>query len=154
MLGNIDLDPATSAVAQKHVRATNHFTKADDGLAKPWTGRVWLSPPHDQDLLSAFVRKLVGEFVAGRVTAAILLTNNETDAAWFQLALSHASRVCFPAERIRFVSPSGRSSSPSQGQALFYFGPDDDKFAQVFSEFGVVVQRTQVPEEEPAKEQA
>jgi hypothetical protein len=42
VLGAIDLDPATNAQAQEIIRATQHFTKADNGLKHEWHGRVWL----------------------------------------------------------------------------------------------------------------
>src|SRR5262249_52907862 len=40
VMGSIDLDPATSALAQEVVRATRFFTKDDDGLTKEWCGNV------------------------------------------------------------------------------------------------------------------
>src|SRR5262245_6844094 len=46
VLGGIDLDPASSDVAQRRVRAGRYFTKKDDGLSRPWRGRVWLNPPY------------------------------------------------------------------------------------------------------------
>ena len=39
VLGEIDLDPASNAHAQKTVRAKRFYTKDDDGLSKPWSGR-------------------------------------------------------------------------------------------------------------------
>ena len=69
MLGEIDLDPASNAIAQQTVRASNYFTRDDDALAKPWEGRVWLNPPYAQPLINQFVQKLVGEFAAGRVSS-------------------------------------------------------------------------------------
>ena len=41
MLGEFDLDPASSAAAQRQVQATEFFDKNDDGLTRPWRGRVW-----------------------------------------------------------------------------------------------------------------
>jgi hypothetical protein len=44
VLGGIDLDPASNAIAQATVRAGRYYSKDDDGLAQPWHGRVWLNP--------------------------------------------------------------------------------------------------------------
>ena len=44
-MGEIDLDPATSAEANETVLAAEFYTETDDGLKKPWRGRVWLNPP-------------------------------------------------------------------------------------------------------------
>jgi hypothetical protein len=75
VLGNIDLDPASNAQAQKTVRADRYFTAADDGLTQEWRGRVWLNPPYSQPLISHFIKKLVDEVGAGNVTEAVLLTH-------------------------------------------------------------------------------
>ncbi len=45
VLGGIDLDPASCAIANRTVRAARIFTKADNGLAHPWGGRVFLNSP-------------------------------------------------------------------------------------------------------------
>jgi hypothetical protein len=42
VMGDIDLDPATHHEAQQRVRAETAYTRAEDGLAQPWHGRVWL----------------------------------------------------------------------------------------------------------------
>jgi hypothetical protein len=70
VLGTIDLDPASSEVAQQTVEAEHFFTEQEDGLSKEWIGRVWLNPPYHRDLASKFIDKLIREFTAGRTTAA------------------------------------------------------------------------------------
>ena len=72
VLGEIDLDPASSTYAQETVRAKSYFTPMDDGLAQDWHGRVWLNPPYAQPLISQFAAKMAGEVGAGRVPAAIM----------------------------------------------------------------------------------
>lgn len=136
VLGVIDLDPASSAIAQTRVRARLHFDKDTDGLMQPWRGRVWLNPPYARGLIDRFVQKLVEEFKAGNVTAAILLTNNATDAKWFGAAAAVASRLCLPHGRIRFLSPGGEAGAPLQGQSVFYLGSEGGRFTEVFQQFG------------------
>lgn len=141
VLGGIDVDPASNDIAQKTVQAGTHFTKQDDGLNKPWPGRVWLNPPYSRQLIGKFIDKLLAEVHSGHTTAAIALVNAQTDAAWFQRALLRADAVSFPGKRIRFLRPNGRPSKhgPLQGQAFLYFGPDPHGFAAVFGEFGAVL---------------
>ena len=91
VLGGFDLDPASSIAAQKKVKASQYFDKERDGLAVPWRGRVWLNPPYSQPAIGEFVSKLVAELHAGHVAAAVMLTHNYTDAAWFHEAARGAS---------------------------------------------------------------
>ena len=140
VLGEIDLDPASNELAQSTVQARDYFTPETDGLTRDWNGRVWLNPPYHRDLLPAFVNKLVGEVAVGRTSAAIMLTNNCTDTIWFNSAQATCQAICFTAGRIRFLRRGDKEVAPTQGQAFFYFGPDVDRFAEVFADigFGVV----------------
>ena len=139
VLGAIDLDPASNPIAQERVRATQFFTKHDNGLLHPWHGRIFCNPPYSYPLIRQFVEKLVAEHAAGNVSAAILLTNSQTSAAWFNEASLVASRVCLPTGRIRFHRPNGElGPSPKQGQAIFFFGSDADRFEQEFRKYGSI----------------
>ena len=105
---------------------------------RPWFGRVWLNPPYSRALLSPFIDKLVSEYTRGAVDQAILLTHNYTDTEWFHAAARAAQTICFPRGRIRFLSPAGDECSPTQGQALFYFGIDDTAFRRTFADVGLI----------------
>lgn len=47
LLGEIDLDPLSSDLAQQHVQANHYLTPMDDGFnsEEPWSGRVYCFPP-------------------------------------------------------------------------------------------------------------
>ena len=139
VLGFIDLDPASSALAQATVLATNYFSKEDDGLAQEWHGCVWLNPPYAQPAIEHFVDKLIEETAAGRTSHAILLTHNSTDTAWFQKAARASAAICFTRGRIAFVDTEGERAAPTQGQAFFYFGEHTQSFKAEFSQVGFVV---------------
>lgn len=138
-LGGIDLDPASHVIAQQTIRAATFYTAADNGLDRPWFGRVWLNPPFNRTLLSLFVDKLVSEFASGAVEQAILLTHDYTDVGWFHAAARTAQLVCFPRGRIHFLAPSGDESTPRQGQTLFFFGREDAAFRRVFADVGLMM---------------
>ena len=141
VLGAIDLDPASSDLGQKTVKAERFLTPIENGLEREWSGRVWLNPPYSQPDVGLFVSKLVSEIKAERVTAAILLTHNYTDTAWFHEAAGVASAICFTRGRVKFLDEKGKVAAPTQGQAFFYFGADVKSFAKNFRAVGFIVCR-------------
>jgi phage N-6-adenine-methyltransferase len=140
VLGGIALDPATSELANKVVKAENIFTQEDNGLAKPWHGTVWLNPPYSQPAISQFAEKLASEWESGRLTGAIALTHNYTDTQWFHRLAKACTAICFTKGRIGFVNPEGKKAAPTQGQSFFYFGDKPEDFAEEFSKHGFVVE--------------
>jgi len=138
-MGGIDLDPATSEVANRTVQASTYFTAQDDGLAQPWPiGRIWMNPPYAQPLMGQFAEKMAQEVERG--SESVVLVNNATETVWFQRMASVCSAICFPRSRIRYLTPNGEpGNSPLQGQAIIYSGPNADRFAAEFSSLGLVV---------------
>lgn len=135
VLGGIDLDPASSAEANETVKAEDYFDADTDGLAQTWWGRVWLNPPYGRGLTSDFVTKAVQEFDADRVSAEILLLNAYGfDATWFRPLFGHV--LCFTDHRIKF-----HGGGPTFGSLFVYLGPDAQRFAEIFAQFGHVVRR-------------
>lgn len=139
VLGDIDIDPATSELAQQSIKAKRFFTADDSGLDKIWEGRVWLNPPYAQPLIAEFVSKMVAERKAKNVSAAIMLTHNYTDTSWFHEAAAVADAICFTRGRVKFVDSVGEIAAPTQGQAFFYFGDNVDSFVKRFADIGFVV---------------
>ena len=141
VMGGIDLDPASNAVAQSHINAGTFYTREQNGLSLPWTGRVWLNPPYSNPDCENFVQRAVQKYDAGEVTQAVILTNNCTDTAWFHLAARSCGAICLTRRRIGFwqVLPNEPLGATRQGQAFFYLGPDATDFIQEFSAFGLIV---------------
>lgn len=137
VMGGIDLDPATSEIANQTVKATRIFTEETDGLSQEWpVGRIWMNPPYAQPFMGQFAERITQEAMRG--SEAIVLVNNATETAWFQRMGEVASAVCFPKSRVKFLDPYGNPGAPLQGQAVIYFGPNVEKFAAEFHSFGMV----------------
>ncbi len=100
-----DLDPCASE-AGDHVPALARYTKADDGLSRPWRGTVWLNPPYSpkRDLIRWLSR-------LARHGDGIALVFARTDARWFQAVAPRADLLCFT-PRIAFVQGRARLEQP------------------------------------------
>jgi len=156
VMGSIDLDPASSEIANRLIRAKKYFTKEDDGLSKTWFGNIFVNPPYGkigtkskQDVWS---HKLMEEFLYRRTQSAIILTRVVAGYVWFD-NLFHKVRppVCITEGRIAFIKPEwvngdGSVTRPKKGagrskvaSAFWYFGMDWGKFEKVFKQFGRVI---------------
>ena len=141
VMGAIDLDPASSAAAQEHVKAGQYFTMEEDGLKQQWHGRVFLNPPYSMPEVREFSAKLLTSYVDGDIQEGILLVNNATDTQWFQAVGRAADYHCCTLGRISFLQARDgellEKTAPTHGQVFLYFGKDVGKFKEVFSRFGM-----------------
>lgn len=140
MGGGIDLDPASSAEANKIVKATTWIGKKGHGSGPrnsprhPWRGRIWLNPPCSRPLCSQFIFRALEEYKKGCTDGAgiviMILVNNATETKWFQPLLRYP--VCLIAGRLSFHLPvRGAVREARQGQALFYLGPSPRRFSMI-----------------------
>jgi hypothetical protein len=135
-LGAIDLDPASCAIAQRRVRARVWHNEKANGLKKPWSGRVFLNPPFDDP--GPWVARLLEAHKRGKVSAAVVITNNCTETAWGQALLTTPGvALCFPSSRISFHKPDGsRGTGNRYAQIVWYLGPNPRAFLDAFGRFG------------------
>ena len=131
--GTIDLDPASSALANETVKAEKFFSKDDDGLAQEWHGNIWLNPPYTNGVIQKFVSKLL----ASNFTSAIVLVDAATDTKWFGHLADACAGIVFTSGRVNCL-PHGKknSSNPTRGSAIFYIGDNAEKFFAEFEQFG------------------
>lgn len=142
VLGSIDLDPATASIPQEWIKATIIYTLADNGLIRPWQGRVWLNPPYSttdgKSNQETWSQRLIEQYEAGRVTEAILLVKASLGYNWFD-RLFDTYPVCFKRGLINFINQKGESGPAKLGSAFFYLGPNLARFIEVFGKIGRVV---------------
>ena len=135
-MGGIDLDPASCAEANEVVQATAFYTLKDNGLTKPWTGKIWCNPPY-QGYTRLFVEKLAEEVAAGRVTQACLLVSlAHLSTHWFHEAATFPYLLCTPKGRLKFRQPGGTPSTGPSGSVILAVGADPEHFRAAFEKIG------------------
>jgi len=136
-MGSIDLDPASSTIANQMVMAKNIYTKEDDGLKQHWYGNIWLNPPYSKSLISQFSSAVINK--RQDYDQAIVLVNNATETRWFQYLLRSCTAFCILNRRIKFRGVNGETGGSSlQGQIILYYGTNLQKFEENFSTFGIL----------------
>jgi hypothetical protein len=143
VLGDIDLDPASNALAQSWIQAGTYYTADQDGMIQPWFGRVWCNPPYSKEQPKGrkapdWLEKALSCYENGEIEAAIVLLNR-TGAAWYRQKKKRASAICEAWKRIQFLDATG---TPRKGSTyhndFWYLGPHPEKFAAVFRSIGDV----------------
>lgn len=141
VMGGIDLDPASCALANETVKATRYYTQEDNGLVQHWSGRVWLNPPYGRMYKKTgtgiFIDKAISAYQRGEIEEVIILTMVGMYASWFFKLLQYP--VCFLEQKPFFLSPDGNTKTHAFAACCTYIGPNNDKFTNVFSQFGRVV---------------
>jgi hypothetical protein len=128
--GIVDVDPCADEGCT--FPATQHFTKDDNGLIRPWLGRVYMNPPYGRTI-GVWTTKLRDELRAGWATEAVALLPARTDALWWQELAPPV--VCQIRGRLRF---SGYEQSAPFPSVAAYFGPSPERFASAFGHLGLV----------------
>lgn len=146
--GRIDLDPASSAKAQKMVRAGDWFgldhpnSDRRDGLCGEWEGTVFLNPPggtimHNGKHMSsqkAWWQKLVREYTNGNMPRGAVFVcfsvelfqtsqvdNPPVDKSGRRGLLPTDFPICFPSRRIAYLRPDGTpGKSPPHSSCIVY----------------------------------
>lgn len=116
--GKFDTDPAV-ADNMPWRTATTMYTRADNGLLKPWLGRVWLNPPFSD--MESWMRRMAA------CANGMSLVNTRTETVWFQdciFKVAHA--ILFCRGRISFVRPDGQGrTNGKMGQAIVAYTETD-----------------------------
>lgn len=124
------------AAAEHNAKAPDYYTREQDGLSLPWTGRVWCNPPYSDcrswvEKAWAEWRKLPSE--PRPVLIAMLLPANRVEQKWWQELVEprrdrpdSALAVTFLPGRMRFIrpdwTPGPKGDRPPFGCALLTWG--------------------------------
>lgn len=136
-MGGIDLDPFSSAEANKRVQATRYFTKEDDGLVQPWAGRVWMNHPFSREMNRLCIEKAVRWYKSGEASQLCCITFAATSESWFQSLMAYPQ--CFLSPRTNYFLPDGtRKKGVTKGSVVTYMGLNIFAFADAFRGLGVI----------------
>lgn len=136
-MGTIDLDPASSAVANLRVLAVDIFTQAENGLEKMWWGNVWLNHPFGRDTNAAWVEKISNEWSDSNIKAACCITFACTSERWFQPLTRRPQ--CYLSPRTNYFLPDGTlKRGVTKGRVVTYFGEDLGSFFNAFRGLGSI----------------
>lgn len=139
MGGQIDLDPASSTIANQTVKAATYYTVRDNGLARPWFGKVWCNPPYGRQA-PRFVQRFVEEFTAGRVEMGVLLLgSHHLQTRWFRPMAALSPIRCEPPGRLRFTDETGKLGNPEHPSVVLGIGVDADLFHAAFAPHGRIL---------------
>lgn len=120
--GGIDLDPCAARPELDTIKAqTAYLYPAQDGLALPWSGRVYCNPPYDRHGMRAFASKAIREADNCRALA-LIVPCCPSSRSWRDLARA-ADEIIFLPVRINFIDGSPTPGKTTSGrQALSIFG--------------------------------
>ena len=121
-LGQFDLDPC-SPVRRPWNTAKHHYTAIDDGLSKPWFGRIYCNPPY-----GAEAARWLERLAAHGDGIALIFARTET-AAWFAHVWPKADAVLFLQGRLHFHHVDGTRAAANSGapSALIAYGQSNAK---------------------------
>lgn len=122
-LGPFDLDPCACSEPRPWPTAARHLTREDDGLAQPWTGRVWLNPPYGGP---AIVGPWMRRMALHRHGTALTFARTETDL-FHETVWRAATMVLFLRGRLHFHRPDGSRAPANAGapSCLIAYGETD-----------------------------
>ena len=146
VLGPIDLDPASSELANETIQARKIFTRERGGLSNDWPdipSTVFLNPPGGRpSLTKPFWDKLIEYRNSGLLVHAIFIGFSLEQLQTTQLGCTDSIAdypICIPKRRVKYVSPTGEFNSPTHGTVIAYvpgLQNSTSRFVLEFSEVG------------------
>lgn len=99
-----------------NAKCERFYTKEDDGLTQPWTGRVWMNPPYGRTI-GHWMRKAY--LSAQQGATVVCLVPARTDTAWWH-DYAAKGNVRFIRGRLKFGGHQNPAPFPS---AVVVFWP-------------------------------
>ena len=135
------LDPSSPHDMETPVPAKEKYTIFDDGLKKPWFGRVFLNPPYGPDT-PLWIRRMISH------GDGIALVFSRTDAQWCQEAMQASTAILFLRGRIDFIpglENQHKKGRAGAGTVMFAFGIECADALSRMSDRGYFVRSQSIP---------
>lgn len=119
---SFDLDPC-APINRPWPMAKEHYTIADNGLLKPWHGRVWFNPPYGSPaIVGPWMRRMADH---GKGTT-LIFARTET-ALFFETVWKRATALLFLEGRLYFHHVDGMKAAANAGapSVLIAYGERD-----------------------------
>ena len=118
-LGGFDLDPC-APIKRPWPTAANHYTIEDNGLIKPWHGRVWCNPPY-----GAKTGDWMARCAEHRNVTALIFARTETQQ-FFKSIWPKATAVCFLQGRLSFYHVNGTKGGTAGAPSMLVTWDDNN----------------------------
>jgi len=101
-----------------NAKCSHFFTRKEDGLAQPWTDRVWCNPPYGR-AIGLWLQKAWESVQTGQAELVVCLVPARVDTSWWH---EYAARgeVTFLRGRLRFGG--GEASAPFPSALVVFRG--------------------------------
>jgi site-specific DNA-methyltransferase (adenine-specific) len=110
--GGFTLDPCAT---RENAKCERFFTRAEDGLAQPWGGKIFCNPPYGREI-GKWVEKAYAASLTGALVVCLLPAR--TDTRWWQ-DYARRGHVWFLRGRLKFGLAKNAAPFPS---AIVTFG--------------------------------
>jgi hypothetical protein len=118
-LGPFDLDPC-APIKRPWPMARQHYTVEDNGLLKPWFGRVWLNPPYGNET-EKWMRRMANHGNG----IALVYARTET-GAFHPWVWEYATGLFWFKGRLCFYTAEGhRGGTAGAPNVLVSYGPEN-----------------------------
>jgi hypothetical protein len=151
--GRIDLDPCSNQHSIVHANV-EYKLPDKDGLAESWDyPTIYVNPPYGIDkergtAIRDWLRRCAqaNQRFGSEVIALIPVAPNTRH--WKENIFGKSNSICFLADtRLKFIMNGGHSSKGApMACAIVYWGNDGNRFYDIFSKFGAVVNVTNLIE--------
>jgi phage N-6-adenine-methyltransferase len=110
VLEDFDLDPCAPRRRDNYT-AKRGFTAEDDGLNRPWFGKVFINPPYSS--IAPWISKIAQESASHKVTNLVALVPARTDTNWWHDAMRSGATIMFLKGRLKFGDQEQSAPFPS-----------------------------------------